>query len=271
MDPKEFIEKHLTRNHKEFIKALADRAPSNAPNIAVRGYYTYEVLTQMGFGNKAVPLGCPSFTLSPWKDLGKKIYERYELTKNKPVIHFSLGAPWNKNQNKFELKGINLAINSGGKVHVQSTELYVKFARGEELKQNEIMQLSHQLKVPGEKLQDLSKHFFRVWFDVPPWLEYLYQNADFMIGTRIHGCIAAIQAGVPTLCVTPDMRVKELCEILKIPHVSLYDEPWRSGSYTWEDIKREFEKQFDPAEFDKNREKIINGFLEFLRKNKIEL
>jgi len=49
-----------------------------------------------------------------------------------------------------------------------------------------------------------------VYFSVPQWI-YNYARRDFVIGTRIHGIQAAIQAGTPAVCLYIDIRTKELC------------------------------------------------------------
>lgn len=258
----------LSEVYKQFVKAIIDRAVTDFPNLIVRGEFTYRVLEALGFGDKVIIGGCPSFLLSPIPNLGMLIKKRYDMIdKSDPVIHFALGAPWVSQYNKFEKKGIRLAIRTGGRIHVQMNNLYAKYARLDDLSKEEIDRITRELGFNEDDLYNISKRHFSIWWDVPSWLEFLYQNADFVFGARIHGIIAALLSGVPALCVVIDSRTKELCEFMKIPYVEIFNEPWKSGSYNWEDLRHEFERQFDYIEFDKNRIKIALLYEEFFKKN----
>ena len=50
------------------------------------------------------------------------------------------------------------------------------------------------------------------------WFEFM-KRQDFNFGSRIHGNIASVLAGTPTLAVTLDTRMEELCRYHNIPHV----------------------------------------------------
>ena len=56
----------------------------------------------------------------------------------------------------------------------------------------------------------------KVFFDVSDWMDY-YKGFDFVIGTRIHGTMLALQAGTPALCIAHDSRTLELCQTMKMP------------------------------------------------------
>ena len=58
----------------------------------------------------------------------------------------------------------------------------------------------------------------RVFFDVAEWMAHC-REYDFVIGTRIHGTMVALQAGTPALCIVHDSRTLELCETMCVPHV----------------------------------------------------
>jgi hypothetical protein len=65
----------------------------------------------------------------------------------------------------------------------------------------------------------VQKHFAK-FFTVPSWRAYMAENFDFCLGTRFHGNMVALQAGVPALWVEHDMRTKELCEHLNLPSIA---------------------------------------------------
>lgn len=60
----------------------------------------------------------------------------------------------------------------------------------------------------------------RVYFSAPEWIDAL-KSSTLVLGTRIHGCIAALQAGTPSVITTIDSRTEGLAETLGIPRVSI--------------------------------------------------
>jgi polysaccharide pyruvyl transferase WcaK-like protein len=59
-----------------------------------------------------------------------------------------------------------------------------------------------------------------VYFNALEWIEDL-RSCSVVLGTRIHGCIAALQAGTPSVITTIDSRTDGLAETLGIPRVAL--------------------------------------------------
>ena len=55
--------------------------------------------------------------------------------------------------------------------------------------------------------------------DIPPWLAFM-KTRTFSLGTRIHGNIAALLAGVPAVVIVHDARTQEIVRYHEIPHVS---------------------------------------------------
>lgn len=58
--------------------------------------------------------------------------------------------------------------------------------------------------------------------DVRSWLAFL-KNMDFSFGTRIHGNIAAVLAGIPAFIFAPDGRILELARYHQIQHMAAAD------------------------------------------------
>jgi len=140
-----------------------------------------------------------------------------------------------------------------------------------------IPQEMHELKlvyagVPFENVPEeyMSKPTDKIYIDgncrmftsVPSWLEFL-SNADFSIGCRIHGNIAAILAGVPTLVLAPDSRVEELAEFHGIPYMLAKD-------YTTKMSIEELYKNLDFEKLYEVQPKNFDNFINFLNKNKID-
>lgn len=90
----------------------------------------------------------------------------------------------------------------------------------------------------------------RFFTNAPAWLKFLRQ-ADFSFGGRLHGNIAATIAGVPSILIPHDARMRELTEYHNLTHVwakdinkdtSLFD---LIGKLDFQKVSREHGKNFD--------------------------
>jgi hypothetical protein len=77
------------------------------------------------------------------------------------------------------------------------------------------LQLSHPLLAEGK---------VRVPVDPATWISEL-RSYDFAYGTRIHGNIAALLAGTPSVVLVHDSRTLELSRYFELPHRMLRDVP----------------------------------------------
>ncbi len=62
--------------------------------------------------------------------------------------------------------------------------------------------------------------FGRVFYDTDMWIKEL-TNYDIYVGTRLHGVIAALLAGIRSLLVVHDSRTLEVSKFCSIPHVRI--------------------------------------------------
>jgi hypothetical protein len=67
----------------------------------------------------------------------------------------------------------------------------------------------------------LRSHVLAFW-DVREWLAAM-SGYDFVLGTRFHGAIAAIENGTPARVICHDTRTTEMCQFLGIPHIGLLE------------------------------------------------
>ena len=72
--------------------------------------------------------------------------------------------------------------------------------------------IKHNLAKAGSKLN--------VYFNAVDWINSL-RSSSLVLGTRIHGCIAALQSGVPSVITTIDSRTEGLAETLAVPRVKI--------------------------------------------------
>jgi len=107
-------------------------------------------------------------------------------------------------------------------------------------------------------------HFIRdsckVFFDVFEWSEYI-KRVDFSVGTRFHGNLIALLHGVPAVIIAHDSRTLEMCELMKIPHLSLaeIERVDVSDVYDWADF----------APFCSAYEELYCSYVDFLEENGI--
>jgi len=78
--------------------------------------------------------------------------------------------------------------------------------------------LAEAPQVPGDAYMTPSRG--RFYLDPRTWVHDL-QNTEFSFGTRIHGNIAALIAGVPAFVLAHDSRTLELARALDIPHLQV--------------------------------------------------
>lgn len=171
--------------------------------LALRGHYTKKFL-DLTVNNTAWVTGCPSL---------------YQLGKDLRITK----------KNTFS----KLAIN-GSVISMNNTDLYKLIYKYDDLiyiDQDEFIYLIYDQQLPYENINTFkllwkysntglnlfTKNKVKLFYDIPVWLDYLKHNIDFSVGTRIHGNIAALLAGVPAMVIYQDLRTKELAEFFDIP------------------------------------------------------
>jgi hypothetical protein len=70
-----------------------------------------------------------------------------------------------------------------------------------------------------EILREIEKGNVQFFFDDPTrWQAHINRNCRLVCGTRLHGGIAALNAGVPAIVTNTDARARESCELFGIPY-----------------------------------------------------
>lgn len=249
-----------------FLKELTSKA-HDGPNITVRGHHTKKILDELGYGNFAEVLGCPSLFLNPDRNLGKQLAKNSKGSFTKFAA--SAGSPLNESKyQSLEIKLAQMVSQKKGAYVVQHPLHFVQLARGDlESNRLSLFKKYNQVLCP-----DLNAAQFRKWckrnlqcfFNLDAWINFL-QSYDVMVGTRIHGTMLALQAGTPAVCIVHDSRTEELCQIMHIPYIYLADLDFNSI----EEAVVEKVQSYDWQAFDDNREVLRHRFGEFLTRNKI--
>ncbi|WP_416237876.1 polysaccharide pyruvyl transferase family protein [Streptomyces sp. NEAU-W12] len=199
----------LNASVRRFISAVLDRSAS----IGVRGELTARYLTGLGFPADRIDIiGCPSMFLhgDTFPDI-----RPVELTGSSRLA-------LNLSPNAIPVGDISGLARHAWERYPDLLYYAQNLVDAELLFWGDLtpetgiekpfpLQLSHEL---------LRENKVRMPLDPATWIDEL-RGRDFAYGTRIHGNIAALLAGTPSVVLTHDSRTLELCRYFDIPHVPL--------------------------------------------------
>jgi hypothetical protein len=184
---------------REFAAAVLDRSAT----IGVRGEFTADYLARLGFTDVDV-IGCPSMFLhGPELPVGTgatSLDERSRLAVNVTpgldVVRRVVEANASRYADLFYVPQHNDDLDA---------LLYGPSAEGRTPWM--ALEPTHPLVAEGR---------VRFFLDPRTWLEGL-RDRDFVLGSRLHGCIAGLLAGVPSMLLTHDSRTVELARYHHLP------------------------------------------------------
>lgn len=192
------------------VKKLLNAVLDKSAIIGVRGEMTGEYLKSLGYieGKHYMVIGCPSMY-----GFGKTL-KRREI--KIPDINSALS--------------VNMSVMAPAKTVDFLTNILKEYPKSYFLPQRQAefwtlytgVPYTHKRECPSypTHITDPIYQEDRVKFflHARAWIDFL-SKMDFSIGSRIHGNIAAIQAGTPCLIIPHDLRMKELVDYHKLPHV----------------------------------------------------
>lgn len=251
---------------RAWVRLIAERSPSRAPNIALRGRFSQRVMEELGLADRTVILGCPSLFLNPDPRLGRRIAER--AAGGTRYIAVAGGHPgWmDRGFGPLEVSLAALAQDSCGSYFVQEPLSAVMLAQGEgHLLDPEELEACRAAIAPdldAQEFLDWAECHMHSFFDATSWLGFT-RRYDCVVGMRIHGVIAALSVGIPALCIAHDSRTRELCETMAVPFVPAHsvlegiDAEWVADQI----------QEFDGDAFDANRLRLASRARRFLTDN----
>lgn len=194
----------LAASVKRFARAVLDRSAS----IGVRGELTASYLRDLGFHDVDI-IGCPSMFL--YGDTFPEI-RAAELTSSSRIA-------LNLSPDAIPVGDISGIARHAWERYPDLTYYAQNLVDAELLLWGDTtpesgyddpfpLQLSHAL---------LRENKVRMPLDPATWIDEL-RGYDFAFGTRIHGNVAALLAGTPSVVLTHDSRTLELCRYFDIPH-----------------------------------------------------
>jgi hypothetical protein len=194
--------------------------------VAVRGEFTAELCRKLGVHNVAV-VGCQSTYVVGLRNRERSL--AVPAAPKKPVANLSLGP------NEGAL--LALAMREGADLIGQGNPVEEGIALGRIDRESFVANAHGGFSWPfleklfakgkldrGAYFDYVRKHFFK-FYTVSEWRNHM-KRYDFCFGTRFHGNMAALLAGVPALWLAHDMRTDELCRHLRLPvmpHADLKD------------------------------------------------
>lgn len=192
----------LNQSVKAFVAAVLDHSPS----IGVRGEYSAAYLETLGFRDVHV-IGCPSmFMFGPTMRVERRVAT---LTPDaRLALMVTPDIRW-----LGPLVSRHLAHYPNLTYIAQDLSDLAMLLWGEAPRGAEA--LPELPFYPGHPL--IRQNRTRFYIDPWTWLDDL-RGYDFAFGSRMHGTIAALQAGTPGYVLAHDSRTLELARYFEIPH-----------------------------------------------------
>ena len=231
---------------KEFVKAILDHSEC----LGLRGDISCRYLSKLGFHEEKdfIAIGCPSLYTYGNSIIYKSL--RFDET-IKLAVNFNSLSPEHI-QNFI----INNLINYENSYLIQQRlvemlDIYLNY-------NNKYIVWGAMEKIKERLMQEDKLKYF---MNIPEWLCFM-RSIDLFVGTRFHGTVAAILAGVPH-CILPfDSRMRELTEYHSITH--LFPNEIKEGSTI-----RDYIDVLDWDSFRKNHEKNLVRYIDFLKRNNL--
>lgn len=252
----------LNKLVKEFVGIILDKSTS----IGVRGQITKNYLLKLGFAESDIDvIGCPSvrffgadFSLEErsYPDFSPemKIAVNYTPTRYHQAWGKIISDIFDKHKNSYAILQDKYEINN----------LRGKFP---DIILPEIPKAVQALKdIPVMPNHPVFKEGRgRIFTHPGQWFNSM-KTFDFSIGTRIHGNIASILAGTPSLVIAIDTRTLELSEYFKIPYVKFSDLD------KYPNLEELYNKAIsEMPKFYKNYSNIYKDYYRFFKKNGVEV
>jgi hypothetical protein len=256
--------------HPSIIKLL-QLVKERCKIAGLRGEFTQRLLAKFDVTNTEI-IGCPTNFINKDPDFIAKLENKW----NKPVFSFIATGdePWPKDPLKrdAERQMIDWVNRGYGLFLQQSVEPFIKYARQNNPYQNAEVPDHHESSLRKTLAPNMTDEEFRgfiatklrLYYSIDQWMEDS-ARMDFSIGLRLHGNMAAWQAGTPAIWVYHDSRTRELAETMVLPHMS-HVEFLQTSSI--EEMKRSTNFSFD--DYFEKRQTLRNSLIKILEVNDIK-
>lgn len=223
------------------LKELLDYVIASSGFCGVRGPNTASVLIKAGYKpENIVRVGCPT--------LFRMVNKKLKITKNKTfkkplVVYHRTMADLNKKL----IGGAPLL----GQDFLDEVVFSDVISKEHVLKEKELDNYSNHKNGTFALTKIIEKGIFHKSFD--EWFNEI-KKYDFVLGARLHGCIAALIQGIPAVMIARDIRVQEIAEFFKIPYIK------------YEDVNdKTIEEIYEQANFDEFNKLYSHRFNNFIK------
>ena len=211
------------------ITTMLEIFKTNCVGIGVRGQFTKAVLERHGIVESVV-IGCPSNFINTSTDFGHQLRKKW----NEPIQKITVCGddPWSKSPSKASCERllVQLVLERNATYVCQSVLPLIAALRRkaphEETPPEEMEKFLADLRdalapeLSVDTFDSMMERSFRFYVNAEQWLEDC-SRFDLSIGLRLHGNMAALQAGTPAIWITHDSRTLELCETMALPHLGI--------------------------------------------------
>lgn len=222
--------------------------------FALRGHFTKAFFERLGFSS-AVVTGCPSmYQMGPSFKISSPTYIDSDL-KIKPIIN---GHPLRS----FE----KIMKNFTESVFIDQHYFFDCLFNSNFFEKRSIKSdIFYTYKYDCYSAELLGQGRIKMFADMNDWYQYIKNSGfNYSFGSRIHGNIMSILAGVPATVIAKDARTLEMAQFFDIPHI-IHEE---GKIYSIDDLYEAYEN----ADYRKFNQTYLDKYLfyqEFLKKHGI--
>ena len=193
---------------REFLKSLVQWQA--APAIGVRGSITQMTCQNSGFDN-CVSTGCPTLLISRESNLGNTLKNKWKQVQKRlesnEMIKVAIALPAIA---KTRYKEFKMVMDLLLGIHEKHDAIFVLQMPYDRLTLSTFLKNRTSVKAVVTKKYNNSEE----------WIEDL-SKVDLVVSTRIHGGMAGIAAGTPTVVIPTDFRILELVDAMMVPHLTM--------------------------------------------------
>lgn len=243
----EDLVKEIGEPSKKFISAIY----STGGEFSLRGHFTKEFFSRLGF-DSAVVTGCPSL--------------------------YQLGRDFKVDNSKVDASQFNPVFNGKYKYFIEAIMSYKSSAYidqdlfGRCLFDNTFLNdtslnfmINYCRQLGIESTEMLAENKVKLIADMNDWYSYIKNsNFNYSFGSRIHGSIMALLAGVPATVLAIDTRTQEMAEFFDIPCEKISVK----NKYRASDVYEMYLKA-DYGKFNETFSQKFDNYEKFLKDHKI--
>ena len=254
------------------IERLIALVKERSRKVAVRGEFTASILERLGVDGVHIT-GCPSNFINPDPDFAHRIKVKAVESGSSFITHAEEPWPSDDKKTRVERRLMNWTLTGRAIMVQQSVPQVIEYMRRRNPAAVQMPSEGFEAKLHNQLAPDLDRmtfadfvtHRLRNYVSVEQWMEDS-ARFDFSIGMRLHGNMAAWQAGTPALWIHHDARTQELVETMALPGLSVDDFLTRCS--TLEDARKLW--AFDANQYTKRRAALRDEFNSVLTAHDIE-